>query len=67
MCLVRQLFLFAVLIKLLEIGPQVACLHFVLDAREDHLGVGNLGAWIVDVFFEVVSLQVIPEFLLASL
>ena len=47
-----QLFLFAVLIKLLQVGPQVTRLLFILDARKDHLGVGNLGAWIVDVFFE---------------
>ena len=42
----------AVLIKLVEIGPQVPGFLLVLDAGEDHLGVGNLGARILDVFFK---------------
>src|SRR5262249_10272897 len=38
--------------ELLEIGPEVAGFFFVLDAGENHLGIGNLGARILDVFLE---------------
>src|SRR6516162_8755286 len=38
--------------ELLEIGPEIASFFFVLDAGENHLGVWNLGARILDVFLE---------------
>src|SRR5262249_33223076 len=40
--------------ELLEVGPQIADLLLVLDAGEDHLGAGDLGARIADVFLERV-------------
>src|SRR5882672_11245116 len=46
------LLLLAVRAELLEIGPQIAGLLLVLDAGEDHLGIGDLGARILDVIFE---------------
>src|SRR5579864_5321093 len=48
----RNLFLFSVRTELFEIGPEVAGLGFVLDAGENHLGAGNPGARILDVFLE---------------
>src|SRR6185437_9990826 len=48
----RTLLFVPVRTELFEVGPQVAGLFFVLDAGENHLGVGNLGAWILDVFLE---------------
>src|SRR5436190_11592293 len=41
-------------VELLEIGPQIGALLLVLDAGEHHLGAGNLGARIGDVFLEGV-------------
>src|SRR5215510_12644722 len=40
--------------ELLEVGPQIADLLLVLDAGEDHLGAGDLGARVADVFLERV-------------
>src|SRR3569833_2312329 len=45
---VCALFLFAGSVELLEIGPQVLGLGLVLNAREDHLGVLDLGPRILD-------------------
>src|SRR5262249_56721778 len=39
-------------LELAEIGPQVAGLLFVLDAGEEHLGAGDLGARVLDVVLE---------------
>ena len=46
------LLLLALGVELLEVGPQIGALVFVLDAGEHHLGAGNLGARILDVFVE---------------
>ena len=45
-------FLLPVAVELLEISPQIGALVFALDAGEHHLGAGNLGARIGDVFLE---------------
>src|SRR5216684_4517573 len=38
--------------KLLEIAPQIIKFFVILDAGKNHLGAGNLGARISDVFLE---------------
>src|SRR5262249_21253104 len=48
----RNLLFSAVRTELLVLGREVAGFVFVLDAGENHLGVGNLGARIFDVFLE---------------
>src|ERR1700750_3391951 len=48
----RRLLLIAVRLVLGEISPQVVALLLVLDARENHLGAGDLGARVGDVFLE---------------
>src|SRR5262249_3334952 len=47
-----SLLLVAVRLELADIGPQVAGLLLVLDAGEEHLGAGDLGARILDVVLE---------------
>src|SRR5215203_2434328 len=47
-------FLVAVGLELRQVGPQVGGLLLVLDAGEDHLGAGHLGARVLDVFLERV-------------
>jgi hypothetical protein len=42
----------AVRTELFEVGPQVAGFLFVLDAGKNHLGIGNFGAWILDIVLE---------------
>src|ERR1700736_1175111 len=46
------LLLAAVGLELAHVGPQVARFLLVLDAREEHLGAGNPGARVLDVFLE---------------
>jgi len=42
----------AVLVELRKIGPEVVDFLFVLDTGERHLGAGDLGLRILDVFLE---------------
>ena len=37
-------------VELFDVGPQVFDFLFVLDAGEDHLGTGDFGPWVLDVF-----------------
>src|SRR5579862_2865870 len=56
---VRLLFLDAAVgVELADIGPQVVDLLLVLDAGEDHLGAGHLGARVLDV---VLELRLVPD------
>src|SRR5258707_15739627 len=48
----RSRLLGAVGVELLEIGPQVVAFVLALDAGEHHLGAGDLGLRIGDVFLE---------------
>src|ERR1700675_118417 len=46
------LLLRAIRTKLFEIGPQVTRFLHILDAGEDHLGIRDLGARVLDVVLE---------------
>src|SRR5580704_8182421 len=48
----------AVGVELADIGPQVVDLLLVLDAGEDHLGAGHLGAGVLDV---VLEFRLVPD------
>src|SRR4051812_5170071 len=43
----------AVLVELRDVGPEIVDLVFALDAGERHLGAGNLGLRVLDVFLEL--------------
>src|SRR5581483_4603214 len=48
------LLLLAVLVELRDVGPEVATFLLVLDAGEHHLGAGNFGLRVRDVFEELI-------------
>src|SRR5215472_1510011 len=48
------LLLLAVLVELRDVGPEVVCFRLVLDAGEGHLGAGDLGLRVLDIFEELL-------------
>src|SRR6185312_14761974 len=48
----KPLLLVAVRAELLEVGPEIFSLFFVLEAGVDHLGARNLGARVLDIVLE---------------